>query len=188
MTMAILTRLKPRLSPYHKELIVVRKALADLLKKPAGELATEDLEMLAAEKRKQAEKELQKTRGKLQARIDRLSGQLEEVQKELAALPKPEEPSRRRRKATKPRKLKKTAAGSITTLATAVLFKSDKPHMTLDEIFKAVKGRMKTRAKNPRQALSATLSTTDRFESVGRGKYRLTKQARAQLEAEGKKK
>ena len=176
------------LSASHKELIIVRKALADLLKKPAGELTTEELEMLAAEKRKQAEKELQKKRGKLEARIERLSGQLKETQSELAALPKLEEPSRRRRKATKPRKLKKTAAGSITHLATEVLFKSDKPHMTLDELFKAVKGRMKTRAKNPRQALSSTLSTTSRFESVGRGKYRLSKQARAQLEAEGKKK
>jgi len=171
----------------------VRKALANLLKKPASELTTEELEMLAAEKRKQAEKELQTKRKKLQARIDRLSARLEQAQKELAALPKPEQPSKRRRtpKKTEPRPIVKLdATTNMVDMITVALFEADEP-MTAAGVHEKIKAKMKKAGKGgqkPEQAIGSTLNRNNRFEKVKRGVYRLTDEAKKQVAAlKGKK-
>ena len=172
----------------------MRKALAALLNKPASELTTEELEMLAAEKRKQTERELEQKRQKLQAKVDRLSARLGEAQGELAALPKPEGPSKRGRKATKARKLKKTehrpivkldAASNMVDMITVALFEAGEP-MTASEIYEKIQAKMKKAGKggkNPKQAIGSALGTSDRFEKTKRGVYQLADQAKEQVAA-----
>jgi len=164
----------------------MRKALADLMKKPAADLTPNDLEAIAEYKREQAEKAVRAQRKKLEAKIDRLNAQLEEAQSELDTLPGSDKPTSKTATG-KPRKMNTTKPGSTTHLLTEALYEANAP-MTIDKLFEKIGGKMKSKSKNPKQNLTATLNQGRRFQRVARGQYTLSDEARRQwADQQGKK-
>ncbi len=164
------------------------KDIQELMKKSPDELSAEEMRLLTEHKEKQEEEERQKEldqinrqQQKVKKRVETLETQLKEKKAELRELE-----AQAASLAHKPtmRTIGSLKDDSLTDMITLALYEADGP-MGVSEVYEQIEAQMKKHkkgGKNPRQAVGSTLASSSRFESVDRGIYILTDQAREMVE------